>query len=367
MKKRTTIVRKGVTLLVILAGAIGAFVALRNGDSTENVPPAAVFKTVAIEAGSLDASESVDGTTTLSDVTEVLHRIPATTSPSSRRAPSASTAAADETELITSVIAVGATAAPGAVLYSAESKPVIALAGTTPAWRALKRGIADGIDVYQLETNLVALGYDPDGDITVDNHFDYATTTAVKAWQTGYGMNDTGQVSLGTVVFLASTATVSQVNVAVGDKVADGASIVLLAGAAQEIVIDVPDGLEAYLTPGVVVQLAGDAEGTVSLLRSIEREGEIVVQAIITPSAPLVNATSGTIVKVRVPTARLDDVLIVPREALVSRLDGTYAIQVVTAPDTTEFRSVTVLGESGADCAISGDGITAGTDVLQPI
>jgi peptidoglycan hydrolase-like protein with peptidoglycan-binding domain len=223
------------------------------------------------------------------------------------------------------------------------------------------------VDVYQLEANLVALGYDPDGDITVDNHFDTATKTAVKAWQTGYGMKATGQISLGTVVFLASSATVSQVNVAIGDNVADGAPIVLLAGAAQEIVIDVPDGLETYLTPGVVVQLTGDAEGTVSLLRSVEREGEVVVQAIITPSTPLANATSGTIVKVRVPTDHLDGVLIVPREALVSRLDGTYAVQVVTAPDTTEFRSVTVLGESGSDCAISGDGITTGAEVLLPV
>lgn len=367
MKKRlSSRVRKRAILAVIVAGAAGTFMAVRDKNSDETLPPAAVFKTVAIETGELDASESVDGTTTLPDVTEVLHRI-ATASQPTGRGSTANVATEEATQLITSVIALGAPTPAGTVLYSAEGQPVIALSGTTPAWRALKKGIADGVDVYQLEANLVALGYDPDGDVTVDNHFDSATTTAVKAWQTGYGMDDTGQISLGTVAFLASSATVSQVNVAIGDDVADGASIALLAGTAQQIVIDVPDGLETFLTPGVVVQLAGEAEGTVSLLRSIEREGAVVVQAIITPTAPLAGATSGTIVKVRVPTQRMDDVLIVPREALVSRLDGSYAVQVVTAPGKTEFRSVQVLGESGSDCAISGDDIAAGVEILLPV
>ena len=44
----------------------------------------------------------------------------------------------------------------------------IAMYGEQPAWRTFEAGMAEGLDVFQLEQNLVALGYDETGSIAID-------------------------------------------------------------------------------------------------------------------------------------------------------------------------------------------------------
>jgi peptidoglycan hydrolase-like protein with peptidoglycan-binding domain len=268
--------------------------------------------------------------------------------------------------VVTSVIADGSEVGIGTVLYSVESSPVVALPGSLPAWRTLDTSSDDGLDVLQLEMDLTALGYDPDGTMTIDEEFDRDTKAVVKAWQEGYGMEVTGAVALGSVVFVSGETTVAGVDVAVGAEVGDGDSILSLSASSQQVVIDVPDGAEAYMVPGLAVKI-GSGDGTVTLLRSIERDGSVVVQAVIAPTAPIEGADNGATVKVTVTTTSLDGVLLVPTEALVSRLDGSYALQVVGDDGTATFVSVELLGVSGSDAGVRGDGLTAGSEVLQPL
>src|SRR5262249_35359083 len=69
----------------------------------------------------------------------------------------------------------------GQWLYDISASPVPVIYGSVPLYRDLESGVSYGADVQQLEENLAALGY---GDsLTVDAHFDHATTAAVKAWQ----------------------------------------------------------------------------------------------------------------------------------------------------------------------------------------
>jgi hypothetical protein len=218
----------------------------------------------------------------------------------------------------------------------------------------------------QLEMSLVALGYDPDGTMTVDTRFDSDTKAVVRAWQEGYGIEVTGVVDLGAVVFVGSDITVTGTDVAVGDEVGDGDAILSLSAASQQVVIDVPDGDEAYLVPGLVVKI-GSGEGTVTLLRSIERDSAVVVQAVITPTGVIEGASNGSSVKVTIALSNLDGVLLVPTEALVSRIDGSYAVQVQADDGTNSFVAVELLGVSGSSAAIRGDGIEAGAQVLQPV
>jgi len=264
------------------------------------------------------------------------------------------------------VIADGSDVGMGTVLYSVESSPVVALAGSLPAWRTLDTSSDDGFDILQLEMDLTALGYDPDGTMTIDTEFDSDTKAVVKAWQEGYGMEVTGSVALGSVVFVNGETTVAGVDVAVGDEVGDGDSILSLSAASQQVVIDVPDGAEAYLVPGLVVNV-GSGEGTVTLLRSVERDGSVVVQAVITPTAPIEGTDNGATIKVTVTTTSMDGVLLVPAEALVSRLDGSYALQVVQADGSAKFVDVELLGVSGSNVGVRGDGLAAGDEVLQPL
>ena len=68
-----------------------------------------------------------------------------------------------------------------------SGEPVILMDGTVPAYRDLSGGVTDGPDVKELKQNLVALGFDPSHQITIDDTFDAATTTAVDAWQASLG------------------------------------------------------------------------------------------------------------------------------------------------------------------------------------
>ncbi len=270
------------------------------------------------------------------------------------------------TEVITSVIDDGSPVSLGTVLYAVESRPVVALSGALPAWRTLKVGVADGTDVLQLELSLVALGYDRDHAMTVDGHFDSATRAAVKRWQTGYGLDSTGIVTLGSVVFLPAAADVSSVAKSVGDSVGDGDQVLTLSASSQTVLIDVPTGDEAFVVPGLGVRI-GKVDGTVELIRSVTQNGSTSVQAVIAPSAPLDGAANGAAVKVTITHDGLADVLLVPAAALVSRLDGTYALDVAQPDGSGVWTPVEVLGVAGGNVAVKGDGITDGTEVLRPV
>jgi peptidoglycan hydrolase-like protein with peptidoglycan-binding domain len=268
--------------------------------------------------------------------------------------------------VVTSVLATGAGVRLGTVLYTVESRPVVSMAGALPAWRSLSYGVTDGPDVAQLELSLVALGYDRDHTMTVDDHFDSNTKAAVERWQAGYGLDVTGTVTLGSVVFLPSPTTVAAVSVKVGNAVGDGDAIMSLAASSQQVVITVPTGDEAVVVPGLKVGI-GNLTGTVTLLRSATANGATTVQAVITPDAVIPNVDNGATVKVHITQDHMPNVLVVPAAALASRIDGNYALQVLAADGTTSWHTVEVLGVSAGNVAVRGDGIANGTQVLQPL
>lgn len=289
----------------------------------------------------------------------------ATASRSASAATGSSASSARVTQTITSIIAANTAIQQGDVLYTVDGAPVVALDGALPAWRTMSTSSTDGADIAQLEASLVALGYDPGLKVTVDNHFDSATRTMVKAWQLGSGVEATGTVALGSVVFLPSPTTVSGVSQTVGAKVGDGDTVLTLSTATQDVVVDVPAGDEAQVVPGLAVSI-GKIEGTVSRLRSADRNGSVVVEAVIAPASPIANATGGSTVKVTLTLQNDVGVLIAPAEALVSRLDGTYAVQAQTADGTTKWLTVELLGVSRGNIAIRGDGVAEGTVLLLP-
>ncbi len=117
---------------------------------------------------------------------------------------------------VTSLPSVGQTIAPGQTLYRVSGAPVILMTGGVPAYRDLSQGVSAGADVQELEQNLVALGFDPSRQITVDQTFDAATAAAVDRWQAALGETQTGTVSLGQVVFLPGSQRVTAIDTALG-------------------------------------------------------------------------------------------------------------------------------------------------------
>jgi len=100
---------------------------------------------------------------------------------------------------VTATSDVGAVLRRGDVVVAIDGVPVTVLYGQVPAWRDLAED-DEGPDVLQLESNLVALGFDPDGNVTVDEQFDAHTEDMVEAWQESLGVEVTGVFTTGLAV-----------------------------------------------------------------------------------------------------------------------------------------------------------------------
>jgi hypothetical protein len=110
---------------------------------------------------------------------------------------------------------VGQAIKPGEALFKVDGKPVTLMNGTTPAYRDLNSSDSSGQDIEQLNRNLVALGFNPDG-IVIDDRWQAATTAGVEAFQASRSETETGSLPLGRVVFLPGDQLVSTVDASLG-------------------------------------------------------------------------------------------------------------------------------------------------------
>jgi len=128
---------------------------------------------------------------------------------------------------------VGIVIVEGDVLYDVNTGPVVVLYGDTPVYRTLDRRTSDGPDVMSLEQSLVDLGYDPDGDIEIDEDFTSATSDAIELLQEAIGAEEDGGFSLGEMLFAAGPTYVAEALVTDGDQVQFGQPIIALSAAVE--------------------------------------------------------------------------------------------------------------------------------------
>ncbi len=193
--------RRALALIaIVLAGAVvAAVLALGGGGSprttaTNGVP--AGYTTVTVERRTLVEHATVDGTLDYAGALEMYDRLAGT---------------------FTWLPAVGSVIGRGGVLFRLDDLPVLLMYGSVPAYRALQEGVSDGPDVNELNTNLIALGYDPYGEIGDRNQFSAATAAAVRRMQKAYGLPETGTIELGRVMFAAGARRITAVHVSVGE------------------------------------------------------------------------------------------------------------------------------------------------------
>lgn len=127
---------------------------------------------------------------------------------------------------ITSLPAQGSTVSEGEILYTVDEKPVIVLYGEIPAYRTLNTRTADGTDVLQLEMALTRLGYDEDGDLSLNGDFTTATRDAIKALQDDLGIEDSGALLPGSYIFVHSAIFVADTMADVGSTVTPGMPVI---------------------------------------------------------------------------------------------------------------------------------------------
>ncbi len=188
---------------------------------------------------------------------------------------------------VTSIMTTGNGVDPGTVIGTIDGAPLVAMLGDVPASRALSRGVSDGSDVRQLESNLVLLGFDPTGAITIDDEFDSATAAAVTTWENSLGLDGDGKVPQGEVVFVPGHLLVDEVPVSVGGAVASGGTVLtgrqtersfLVAATGATTVVDRIAATGTTVTTGTVlfwhgghpvVAVEGDSATTPALTRDL--------------------------------------------------------------------------------------------------
>ncbi len=174
---------------------------------------------------------------------------------------SSATVTAPTAGTVTKLLAEGEVAAAGTVVAMVDGTPLVALYGDLPSYRDLSSSSSDGPDVYQLELNLVALGFDPDGEISIDESYDSATTAAVERWQESLGIDATGDVPQSLVAYIPGKVLIDDVTATVGGGIAAGGT--LATGRLVERNLAVPSIPDGGTVSGVATAGTAVATGTV--------------------------------------------------------------------------------------------------------
>lgn len=91
----------------------------------------------------------------------------------------------------------------GATLYSVGLRPVIVAEGDVPAFRAVSKDV-EGPDVAQVQRMLASAGFYGGPD---DGEAGEGTVAAIKAWQKSLGLEETGIVEAGDLIFVPHLPT----------------------------------------------------------------------------------------------------------------------------------------------------------------
>jgi peptidoglycan hydrolase-like protein with peptidoglycan-binding domain len=389
MRRRTAIAALGVGAAA--AGWLG-FSSLAGGDDAAEPRASRTGPTATVARQTLVARELVDGTLGYADARTLVHRLEGSGGSSggdggdSDGAGGGSGGGGDggsggggNSGTLTRTARPGSVVRRGGVLYWVDGEPVLLMYGSTPAYRTLEDGVADGPDIEQLEENLAALGFDPG---IVDEDFTSSTTSAVEDWQESQGLEETGQVELGRVVFFPSARRVGARKTAIGQALAESGEV-LDTTSTQRVVkveLDVAKQSSARRGDGVRVTLPGGAtvRGRITRVGHVAHaksgsggdagngsdDQELVVDVTIS-----LRSTRGTRrydqapVSVALASERRRHALVVPVEALLARRGGGYAVELAGSGRRVPVR--TGLFADG-QVAVAGQGIHEGTRVRVP-
>jgi peptidoglycan hydrolase-like protein with peptidoglycan-binding domain len=290
--------------------------------------------------------------------------------------PDSSEPSYDGSGTVTSLPRAGSVVERGDALYRLDGDPIVLMYGSTPAYRALQSGVSDGRDVRELEQNLVALGFDPG---TVDDSFTSSTATAVNEWQESAGLEQTGAVELGRVVFLPGPRRVGEHKTSVGSVLSSGSEVLDTSSNKRVVTVELDASLQEMAHKGDRVEVTmpdgslgrGRITGVGRVARELESssadpdaEAQMVIDVTIELRS---NRGAGRLdeapVSVGLAQETRRDVLAVPVNALVARRGGGYGVELAGSR-----RIVPVRAGMFADgyVAVSGGSIREGTRVVVP-
>ncbi|GAB4056533.1 peptidoglycan-binding domain-containing protein [Catellatospora paridis] len=266
----------------------------------------------------------------------------------------------------------GAVVSRGKPLYKIDNTPAVLMYGNVPAYRELKSG-DEGADVKQLEQNLKALGY---SGFTVDDEFTASTAAAVKKWQDKLGIEETGRVEFGRVVFALGQVRVESLEATVSAPAQPGSAVLKYTGTVRVVVVqlDVADQRLAEVGAAVRVELpgGGTADGKVAKAYTVieaggqGEEATTKIEAVVSlADQQAVAGFNQAAVDVTFTAAERPDVLTVPVSALVALREGGYGVEVVEG-GASRYLAVETGLFSGGRVEVSGAGLAEGMTVGIP-
>jgi peptidoglycan hydrolase-like protein with peptidoglycan-binding domain len=286
---------------------------------------------------------------------------------------------------ITSLPEEGSLLRPGAVLYRVNERPIVLFSGSQPAWRALAEGVSDGRDVRQLEGNLGTLGYDKSQRLRIDSRFTASTAAAVERWQKDLGLEATGRVEFGDVVFLPGARRVGTLAASLGDRARPGAPVMATSSTTRLVTaeIDASDQGDIAVGDKVTIDLRNGTTttGTISEVGKVasalreETSGGGMTSGSTTPTItfevrpdrPAVDAgLDRAPVDVGVTSERAQNALSVPVSALLALRGGRYGVEVVRAGATSVVEVTPGLYSDGGYVEIKAGRVQVGDVVVVP-
>lgn len=269
------------------------------------------------------------------------------------------------TGTLTWIAAEGSMVARGEPLFKIDEKPVVALYGAVPMYRALSNFV-EGADVRQLQENLVELGYT---GFTLDGRYTQATATAVLAWQADLGLGQTGLVEPAQVVFTPGPARIAEHIAQVGDLLGgDTPQILNYTGSTRlvTVALNVVEQALAVVGSAVTVTLPDErtVAGAIAEVGTVVTEEQFEVTVTIADQAAL-GTLAAAPVEVDFVSAKRADVLAVPVAALLALAEGDYGVEIFEG-DTPRIVAVKTGMFADGRVEVSGAAIAEGMLVGVP-
>jgi hypothetical protein len=278
----------------------------------------------------------------------------------------------------TNVLAPGTVVQVGQVLARVNNTPVVLMVGPVPAWRPFAPGMPDGPDVTELETNLIALGEAHGLLAEAGPHFDAAAMAAVDRLQVALGEAPTGTIGFGEVAFVPGAVRIAAASVSPGQPASPGDTPYQVTTTTRAVSVPLtPDDppvaigqsvsivLPAGSTTTGVVTAAGPPPPSGSGSGSGTSSSSAATVLTVTPDDPAATgATQGEAVQVSLTVQSVHHVLAVPVAALLALAEGGYGVEVVEHSGHHVLVGVHTGVFAGGNVQVTGDGITAGTQVV---
>src|SRR6266516_3278116 len=240
---------------------------------------------------------------------------------------------------ITSLPEIGQVIKQGQALYEVSNSPVILMNGATPVSRSLSVGDT-GPDVRELNSDLVAMGYATRSALNPSSdYFGPATASALARMQGALGVNRTGTLPLGQVVFLPAPLRITRVNATLGANADAGATVLHATSTARQVQVNIAATEQSSLKAGdpVLITLPNyqDTSGVVASVGTVASgsgSSSPTIPVDITLRHPQdAGSLDHAPVRVQISTSGVNNALIVPVTALLPQTGGGYVVETVDA------------------------------------